>query len=249
MPLGAGAGALELVEDGIIRGPKDKKEIALVFTGGSFAEGTTITLEVLKKHGAKASFFFTGDFMRVAEFKPLIERVVAEGHYLGPHSDKHLLYAPWEDRSKNLVTEEGFKKDIEDNIREIEKFGVKREEIKYYIPPFEWYNRQHVEWAKEMGITLINYTPGTRSNADYTGEAAKNFVPTSVIYDSIIRKEKEDESGLNGFLLLLHVGSGPGRKDKFFYRFGELMDYLAGKGYKFVRVDEMLSPTLEKKGE
>jgi peptidoglycan/xylan/chitin deacetylase (PgdA/CDA1 family) len=240
----AGANALEHIEDGIVRGQKEKKEIALVFTGGSFAEGGTMILDVLKKHGAKAAFFFTGDFMRTPEFKPLIQRIVAEGHYLGPHSDKHLLYAPWEDRSKSLVTDYELKKDLEDNIREIEKFGVKREQIKFYIPPFEWYNKQHVRWAKEIGLTLINFTPGTRSTADYTGEKDKNFVPSNVIFDSIIKKEKEDPHGLNGFLLLLHVGAGPGRTDKFFNRFGELMDYLASKGYKFPRVDAMLAPAL-----
>jgi hypothetical protein len=46
---------------------------------------------------------------------------------------------------------------------------------------------------------------------------------------------------LNGFLLLLHLGSGPGRADKFHARFGELLDYLTGKGYQMVRVDELLS--------
>jgi hypothetical protein len=139
------------------------------------------------------------------------------------------------------VNEEQFKRDLEDNIREIEKFGVKRAEIRFYIPPFEWYNKQHVVWAKGMGLTLINFTPGTRSTADYTGEKDKNFVPSNVIFDSILKKEKEDPNGLNGFLLLLHVGAGPGRKDKFFYRFGELMDYFSSKGYKFLRVDDMLS--------
>jgi peptidoglycan/xylan/chitin deacetylase (PgdA/CDA1 family) len=240
----AGASALERIEDGIVRGPQDKKEIALVFTGGSFAEGTTITLDVLKKHGAKAAFFFTGDFMRTPEFEPLIQRILAEGHYLGPHSDKHLLYAPWDDRAKSLVTQHELTRDLEDNIREIEKFGVKRGQVKFYIPPFEWYNTQHVRWAKEIGLTLINFSPGTRSTADYTGEQDKNFVPSNVIFDSIIKKEKEDPHGLNGFILLLHVGAGPGRKDKFFYRFGELMDYLSSKGYKFLRVDEMLTPAL-----
>jgi peptidoglycan/xylan/chitin deacetylase (PgdA/CDA1 family) len=89
-------------------------------------------------------------------------------------------------------------------------------------------------------LTLVNFTSGTRSNADYTGEADKNFVSTKAIFESIVRQEHQDLHGLNGFILLLHVGSGPGRADKFASRFGELLDYLAGKGYQFVRVDELL---------
>ena len=97
-----------------------------------------------------------------------------------------------------------------------------------------------MDWAKELGLTLVNYSPGTRSNADYTGEAEKNFVSSQAIFDSIVAREKQDANGLNGFLLLLHIGSGPDRRDKFPAWFGELLDTLSGKGYQFVRVDELL---------
>jgi peptidoglycan/xylan/chitin deacetylase (PgdA/CDA1 family) len=93
-----------------------------------------------------------------------------------------------------------------------------------------------------MGLTVVNYSPGTRSNADYTGEADSNFVSSKAIYDSILRKEQQDPNGLNGFILLLHIGSGPGRTDKFSARFGALLDYLADKRYTLVRVDELLAP-------
>ncbi len=231
---------LERFEGGIIRGPKDKKLIALEFTGGYFAEGAQVILDELKKHNAKASFFFIGDFFRNQEFKEIIERVVAEGHYLSPHSDKHPLYCSWEDRNKTLITKEAFMKDLEDNFKELEGFGVARKDVKYWIPPYEHYNREIVGWSNEMGLTLINYTPGTRSNADYTGEKDKNFRSAQEIWDSIIKKEREDPHGLNGFLFLLHVGAGPERTDKFHYRFGALLDYLQEKGYEFVRVDTLL---------
>ena len=87
---------------------------------------------------------------------------------------------------------------------------------------------------------MVNFTPGTRANADYTGEADKNFVSSQAIFDSIVKREHEDPHGLNGFILLLHLGSGPGRADKFHTRFGELLDCLSKQGYQFVRVDELL---------
>ncbi len=31
-----------------------------------------------------------------------------------------------------------------------------------------WYNAQISAWTAERGLTLVNFTPGTRSNADYT---------------------------------------------------------------------------------
>ncbi len=242
----AGTNVFELREGGIIRGPKDQKRIALEFTGDSFAEGGEVILNELAKRKARASFFLTGNFLRNPEFNQLIQRMVREGHYLGPHSDAHLLYCPWEGPKKTLVTKEDFTSDLEKNVKEIERFGVPRNKARYWIPPYEWYNEEIAAWSHEMGMTLINFSPGTRSAADYTPDDAKNHVPSKVIFDSIVKKEQEDPNGLNGFLLLLHVGVGPKRTDKFHERFGELLDHLAGKGYTFVTVEELLHPPKRK---
>ena len=231
---------VELREGGIVRGPTSSRRLAIAFTGHGYAEGGETILNELARHKAKGSFFFTGDFLTNASFRPLIQRIVAEGHYLGPHSDKHVLYCPWEGPKKTLVTRAEFEADLESNLRKIEGFGLKRPQIGYFLPPYEHYNREIVDWSKAMGLTLVNFTPGTRSNADYTGEADNNFVASKVIYDSILRQEQQDPHGLNGFILLLHIGSGPGRADKFPARFGALLDYLVGKGYQLVRVDELL---------
>ncbi len=230
----------ELREGGITRGPKDRKRIALAFTGHSFAEGGKAILDALSEHEAKGSFFLTGEFLANTNFHSLARRLVKEGHYLGPHSDKHLLYCPWEGPKTTLVTRAAFESDLESNLRKIEGFGVKRPRIRYFLPPYEHYNAQIVEWAKGMGLTLVNYTPGTRSNADYTGEADKNFVSSKAIFDSILAREERDSNGLNGFILLLHIGSGPGRADKFHTRFGELLDQLVARDYQLVRIDRLL---------
>lgn len=239
-PQGPDRPNVELREGGIIRGPTSSRRLAVVFTGHGFAEGGETLLNELARHNGKGSFFLTGAFLTNAGFRPLIRRIVSEGHYLGPHSDKHVLYCPWEGPKKTLVTHAEFEADLESNLRKIEGFGVKRAQIRYFLPPYEHYNQEIVDWAKAMGLTVVNFTPGTRSNADYTGEADSNFVSSKTIFDSILRKEQQDPHGLNGCLLLLHIGSGPGRADKFAARFGALLDYLAAKGYRFVRVDALL---------
>lgn len=210
-----------------------------MFTGGSYAETGDFILDTLKQNNIKASFFFTGDFCRTPEFAPVIHRIVNEGHYLSIHSDKHLLYAPWEDRSKTLITREEFIKDVEDNFKELARFGVKREQAHFWIPPYEWYNEQIAQWSAEAGLILINYTPGTLSVADYTQDTDKNFRSNQEIWDSIVKKEQTE--GLNGFLLLFHIGVAPNRTEKFAYRLPELIDYLKKKGYSFRRVDELLT--------
>ena len=51
---------------GVIRADTSKKQLALIFTGGDFGEGTGQILDALKSRGIKASFFFTGAFLLLA---------------------------------------------------------------------------------------------------------------------------------------------------------------------------------------
>jgi peptidoglycan/xylan/chitin deacetylase (PgdA/CDA1 family) len=236
----------ELHDGGIIRGPKERKHIALVFTAHEFAEGGEAILNELAQRQGRASFFLTGTFLQNPEFKPLVNQMVADGHYLGPHSDKHLRYCARDETRRTLVSEEEFTGDLLANAAKIpgRSFG-KRRFSRYFLPAFEHYNREIVDWARQQRWTLINFTPGPRSSADYTGEADPNFVSSQTIFDSILKQEREDPHGLNGFILLFHLGSGPGRADKFHLRFGELLETLGNKGYQFVRVDELLGPRRE----
>lgn len=229
----------------IIRGPRHRKWIALEFTGGYYADGGTTILNELKARNIKASFFFMGDFYRNPEFRSLIERIRDEGHYLGPHSDKHPLYASWEKPPKLLISREEFDRDLTNNMREIERFGIPKEKARFFIPPYEHYTEEIAAWTRERGMLLINYTPGTRSNADYMEDDDKNFVSAPDMVQSILKKEETDPDGLNGFLLLMHVGAGPRRtKDHLYDYLGALLDELRRRGYEFVRVDEMLADYL-----
>jgi peptidoglycan/xylan/chitin deacetylase (PgdA/CDA1 family) len=239
MPARAG---LEIAEAAIVRGPTDCRRLALVFTGHEFAEGAETILGELAKHKAQASFFLTGDFLANSRFEPLVRQIVKRGHYLGPHSDKHLLYCSWDDAKRTLVSRECFATDLCDNLAKIARFGVDRP--RYFLPPYEHWNGEIARWTAELGLCLVNFTPGTRANADYTEDASANFVSSRAIFESIIRREREGSHGLNGFILLLHIGAGPSRSDKFHSHFGKLLDYLAERRYQFVRVDELLEPDL-----
>lgn len=234
------AGGQEVDHGGIVRGPTRARVIALEFTGHEFAEGGAVILDELARHRAKASFFLTGDFLRRTEFGPLVRRMVAEGHYLGPHSDKHLLYCGWEASRPTLVPRDAFRQDLEQNLAELERFGVRRDSAKYWVPAYEWFNDEIAAWSLALGPRIVNFTPGTRANADYTGEADDSFVSSQGILDSILAREASDPHGLKGFLLLMHVGAGPGRRDKMHDRLGELLDVLSRRGYRFVRIDELL---------
>jgi peptidoglycan/xylan/chitin deacetylase (PgdA/CDA1 family) len=237
----AGKAAFVRDHDGIVRGDTSVRRMSLIFTGGSFGEGGEPIRRVLRDKKVKAGFFLTGDFYRAPEFEGLIRSLVSDGHYLGPHSDKHLLYCPWDDRDKTLVTQAEFRADLEANFREMARFGIANEKGHLFIPPYEWYNQTIAAWARELGLTLFNFTPGTSSNADYTTPSTPGYLSSATIYDRILAYEKKDPHGLNGFILLIHIGTDPARTDKFYLRLGDLIDELKKRGYEFVRIDELLS--------
>lgn len=215
--------------------------MALVFTGDEFADGGTEIKKILKEENIKASFFLTGNFYRNANFKDLIKGLKRDGHYLGPHSDRHLLYCDWTKRDSLLVTKTEFDFDLQANFKEMARFGITKKDAKYFLPPYEWYNKKIANWTNEQGLTLINFTPGTRSNADYTyPEMGKSYRSSEEIYNSIVNQIEIKKNGLNGFILLLHIGTDPRRTDKFYHQLKPLITYLKKNKYELVRINHLL---------
>lgn len=234
------AGGYTQSRGAIIRGDSTQKHIALVFTGHEYAEGIDFIREALDKENVKASFFFTGDFYRQPAFAKPVQQLKKDGHYLGPHSDKHLLYCDWKNRDSLLVSRQTFRFDLADNYTAMARNKIRINKAGYLLPPYEWYNDSIAAWTKELGLQLVNFTPGTLSHADYTTEADKNFRSSETIYQSIIDYEQQKPNGLNGFILLLHAGAGSERKDKFYHRLPQLIKHLKTKGYQLKRIDELL---------
>ncbi len=225
----------------LIRGDSSQKKIALVFTGDEFADGGNFIAETLRKEKLKASFFFTGRFYRNKNFQRLIDQLNRDGHFLGAHSDNHLLYCDWIKRDSILVSKKQFTDDLLNNYAELNKLGINKEKAGYFLPPYEWYNDSISMWTNQLGLELINFTPGTNSTADYTYPELKNYWSSESIYKSIIERAQNSKSGLNGFILLLHIGTDPRRTDKFYKYLPRMIKHLHAKGYQFQTVNQLLN--------
>lgn len=227
---------------GIIRGDTTLKKIALVFTGDEFGDGGNYISKVLKEEKIHGSFFLTGNFYRNKSFKKMLKELKRNGNYLGSHSDRHLLYCDWEKRDSLLVTHEQFKSDLQNAYEELKRWGIEKNETHYFLPPYEWYNDSIAKWTNEMGLQLVNFTPGTRSNADYTyPELGKKYLSSDAILNSILTYEIKSANGLNGFILLIHIGTDTRRTDKFYKHLPALIKELKKRGYQFERIDELLN--------
>ncbi|NRB49441.1 MAG: polysaccharide deacetylase family protein [Saprospiraceae bacterium] len=225
---------------GVIRLDTTQRTIYLTFTGGDFNDGKAVVKRTLRRKGVPANFFFTGDFYRLRANRAFIRSLIKAEHYLGPHSDKHLLYASWENRDSLLVNQLEFESDLTENYRVMAEFGITKEQAHFFMPPYEWYNQKISKWTEALGLQLINFTPGTRSNADYTTpDMGKRYWSSEAIFNSILDFEAKERNGLNGFILLLHVGTHPSRVDKMYRLLPDLIDALRARGYRFASLHEV----------
>lgn len=216
-------------DGGIIRTDPSVKHIDFVFTAADKADGAERIISTLRKYNIKGGFFFTGEFFEM--YPDVVRRLVAEGHYVGSHSYGHLLYAPWGNRDSLLVTKQEFEEDIFKSYKVLREFGIT--DAPYFIPPYEHYNATISSWARQLGLQVINYTPGTLTNGDYTTPEMKRYFSSKEILSRIWEYERTDPNGLNGHIMLIHLGTDPARTDKFYDKLPGLIRELRRKGYSF----------------
>ena len=125
--------------------PETGKTIYLTFDAGYENGNTAQILDALAKHGAKATFFLVGDFIRAEP--ELVRRMAEEGHTLGNHTYSH------PDMSQ-IAGEEEFRRELEDNETLCrEAAGV--ELSKLYRPPQGKYSRRNLEMAQALGYRTV----------------------------------------------------------------------------------------------
>jgi peptidoglycan/xylan/chitin deacetylase (PgdA/CDA1 family) len=70
---------------------KKNKKIHITFDDGPDPAATPAILDLLKKHGVRATFFILGE--KAKKYPELIQRIINEGHELGEHGYRH--FHPW----------------------------------------------------------------------------------------------------------------------------------------------------------
>lgn len=225
----------------IIKADSTKKEVALVFTADEFGDGLPAITKTLQRKNVQAAFFFTGRFYRNKKFQPYIQKLYQMNDYLGPHSNEHLLYNDWNNRDSMLVTRDHFESDMLNNFAAMKQQKIQITSPEYFIPPYEWWNDTIAAWSKAYGLQLINFTTGIRTNADYTYPQLGNAYKSSEwILQSMREALQKDPNAFNGAIILIHAGTDPRRKDKFYNRLPDLIDWLQQNGYTIKRIDELL---------
>lgn len=120
--------------------------VALTYDDGPDEHGTPALLELLARHGVRATFFLVGERARAAP--NLVRAIVEAGHELGNHSDghSHLL---------NFRRLRGMRRDIavcQDSLR-----AITGRAPRYYRPPVGLRNPSVHPACRELGLAVVGW--------------------------------------------------------------------------------------------
>ncbi len=169
----------------IYMGAAEEKTVYLTFDAGYSNENVEKTLDVLKAHGAHATFFILPGIIKYN--KDVVMRMIDEGHTLGNHSYSHrnmAFCADTESLGKELHA-------MEDYFRE----ETGQELSKLFRPPEGAFSEEMLAACKELGYTCVFWS---YAYADWNDSAQPD---TEKALQRLI------DNTHNGMVLLLHPTS------------------------------------------
>jgi peptidoglycan-N-acetylglucosamine deacetylase len=131
--------------------------VALTYDDGPDPDSTPALLDYLESRGVRATFFCVG--RKVTEHPALVERIKAEGHLVGNHSEHHSNWTNFYTPGPMLAEVGAAQESIA---------NVLGERPKYYRPPVGLSNPATGRTAEALGLRIIGWQvrgfdlPGSR---------------------------------------------------------------------------------------
>jgi peptidoglycan/xylan/chitin deacetylase (PgdA/CDA1 family) len=201
-------------------GIRGSRQIALTYDDGPNDPHTLKLLDVLAKHGVRATFFMIGRYVRQ---QPDIARAVAQaGHVIGNHTFTHPLLI-FESAARTRMQLVDCKQALEDAVGEHSKL---------FRPPFGGRRPATLRVARALGLETVMWSV---TGYDW------NAPPAAVIEKKVMRQIR------GGDVILLHDGGhramGANRAPTVIATDSLIRRY-KDQGYEFVTVDAALSHQL-----
>ena len=124
----------------------DRKVVYLTFDDGPHPPETERVLDVLREHGARATFFLIGS--KVSGNEAVLRRMLEEGHALGLHTYSHADTFPLLSFNKMLA-------DVNEGKRAVESVAGKK--ISLFRPPFGVTNPTISKVVRTLGLHTVGW--------------------------------------------------------------------------------------------
>ncbi len=236
---------LVLAED-LSRGSLEARQVALTFDADSARNGAEAILEALRARALRATMFLSAGYLR--KHPDLVRRIVAGGHEVANHMKTHPHLTTYARDRRQTTLPHVTREFVQAELRATEEIYHEvtgRSLAPLWRAPYGEHNAEIRAWAAEAGYRHVGWTrdPESREDLDTRDWVAD---PTSTIYrssreirDRILRFGAAGGHGLNGGIVLMHLGTQR-RRDPAHARLPEILDALAAKGYRLVTISELL---------
>lgn len=202
-------------------GGTDPQKVALTFDDGPDPKWTPKILEILRAHGAKATFFVVG--ANAEKYPALLRRIVAEGHELGSHTFTHA----------NLAEISAHQIALELNATQRVIEAATGRSTRLFRPPYE--ANAHPDDTAQLRALQIVQDMGYLVVFEEIDPQDWNH-PTAA---EILQRVQEQRK--NGSILLLHDAGGD--RSQTVAALPKIMDELRARGDRVVSVADLLGIT------
>ena len=206
-PAGDGRGATHVFETPAAAATEGEPVVSLTFDDGPHPTYTPQILDILGRHGVKATFFVLGS--KAEEHPDLVRRIVAEGHAVANHT--------WEHEDLRKLDEGAFAAQVDRTSEVLEEISGQRQTC--VRPPYGRSDRTVVERLAARGLTSVVWTADSR---DFEKPGA----------DAIVRSALD---GLQpGAVILLHDGGG--KREQTIAALPRIIDGIRAAGYRTIPI-------------
>jgi peptidoglycan/xylan/chitin deacetylase (PgdA/CDA1 family) len=220
--------------------------VALTFDADSEFSGAEAILDALRSRGIHVTIFLTAGYIR--KYPELVRRIVADGHEVGNHTRNHPHLTTYERDGRQATLPHVTREFLHAQLRAAEdayREATGRSMSPIWRAPFGEHNTQIRAWAEDAGYRHVGWTRDAASREDLdtrdwvTDRSSKIYRSAAEIRDRILRFGEGNGHGLNGGIILMHLGTQRAR-DAAYTRLPEILDGLAARGYRIVTASAFL---------
>jgi peptidoglycan/xylan/chitin deacetylase (PgdA/CDA1 family) len=222
--------------------------VSFTFDGGSSANAAMGIIDTLRSRNVKSTMFVTGQFIK--KHPDIVQKLIDEGHELGNHMFSHLHLTTYSE-NRQQTTRTTITHDIVCNELVSADQLLVSITGHHFAPlwraPYGEYNEQLCIWARDAGYVHIGWRQGkTWSDGFDTNDwiadsETPGFRTPDEVFTKIVTLANTKPYGINGGIILMHLGSERKNRDEQVYlKLGAMIDTLRVLGYEIVPVSEMM---------
>ena len=231
---------VEMLRQSIEEGNVENKRLAITFDAGSDSSYTEKILEILEKHNLSCTMFLTGKF--IEKHPNLVKKMVKQGHEFANHTYDHPHLTNYRNNHRQELLKSTTRDFIHQQLYKTDSlfFKITGQHLKpFWRAPFGEYNTEILTWAAEAGYVHIKWTDTFDTHDWVTDEESELYHTPGEIFDHFMQAEEERPFGLNGVIVLMHLGSDR-NGDHIFEVLPILIQTVQEKGYTLGCISDLL---------